>query len=128
MRCYLWRYCGCFDLNSLVEKCRIHHSCDPVDMASVKKGWRYYLIVRNYLIKYHIKCMFRNQSKLYIIYISYSHLAIYLSNHSAIHYIYIYIYLYNICIMSLNPILQVNLPTNRNFLMLSSFNYMECCL
>lgn len=65
---------GCFGFNSLVEKCRIHHSCDPVDMTSVKNGWRYYLIDRKYLIKYYIKCMFRNQSKLYI-YLS-SHLSI----------------------------------------------------
>nr|XP_034322235.1 fibrinogen-like protein A isoform X2 [Crassostrea gigas] len=36
--------CGCFGFNSLVEKCRIHRSCDLVNMTSTENGWRYYLI------------------------------------------------------------------------------------
>lgn len=44
--------CKCFGFNSMVKKCRIHHSCDPVDMTSVEDGWKYYQIDGKYFIKY----------------------------------------------------------------------------
>lgn len=36
--------CGCFGFNSLVEKCRIHRSCDFVNMTMTECGWKYYQI------------------------------------------------------------------------------------
>ncbi|XP_065940724.1 fibrinogen-like protein A isoform X1 [Magallana gigas] len=36
--------CGCFGFNSLVEKCRVHRSCDVVNMTSTEDGWKYYQI------------------------------------------------------------------------------------
>nr|XP_034320663.1 ryncolin-4-like [Crassostrea gigas] len=36
--------CGCFGFNSLVEKCRIHRSCDLVNLSSTEDGWKYYQI------------------------------------------------------------------------------------
>lgn len=44
--------CGCFGFNSLGKKCRIHHSCDLVNMTLTENGWRYYLIDRKNFIKY----------------------------------------------------------------------------
>ncbi|XP_052692193.1 fibrinogen-like protein A [Crassostrea angulata] len=34
--------CGCFGFNSQMKKCRIHQSCDLVNMTSTEGGWRYY--------------------------------------------------------------------------------------
>uniref|UniRef100_A0A8W8NW22 Fibrinogen C-terminal domain-containing protein n=1 Tax=Magallana gigas TaxID=29159 RepID=A0A8W8NW22_MAGGI len=36
--------CGCFGFNLLVNKCRIHRSCDLVNMTSTEDGWKYYQI------------------------------------------------------------------------------------
>lgn len=44
--------CKCFGFNSMVKRCRIHHSCDPVYMTSVEDGWNYYQIDGNYFIKF----------------------------------------------------------------------------
>lgn len=44
--------CKCFGFNSMVKRCRIHHSCDPVNMTSVEDGWNYYQIDGNYFIKF----------------------------------------------------------------------------
>lgn len=43
--------CGCFGFNSQMKKCRIHQSCDLVNMTSTEGGWRYYQFDRKYFSK-----------------------------------------------------------------------------